>query len=62
MDLAALRIDEDVKTPPGRETVDQFHAADLDDPVGPRIQPGRFRVKDDFAHRISSGGRMPGNA
>jgi hypothetical protein len=51
----ALRIDVDVEGPARGEPVYEFHAADLDHPVGSRIQPRRFGVKDDFTHRISSG-------
>ena len=54
MDRPALRIDVEVEDAAGRKAVDQFDAADLDDAVLARVQPGRFRVEDDFAHRISS--------
>src|SRR6185312_14875771 len=57
MDLTALRIDVDVEAPAGRKPVKELDAADLDDPVGPRIQAGRFGIKNDFTHRISSSGQ-----
>jgi hypothetical protein len=37
----------------GRKAVDQFDSADFDDAFDPGIEPGRFRIEDDLAHRIT---------
>ena len=53
MDHAALRVDVVVEDAAGRKAIDKFDAADLDDAVLAGIEPGGFRIEDDFAHRIT---------
>jgi hypothetical protein len=48
MDLAAVRIDVEMDGPAGREVIDQLDAADFDDAVLAGIEPGGFRIEDDF--------------
>ena len=66
-----LGIDVDVKCLPGRDVIDQFDAADLDDTVAAvRIKAGGFGIEDDFAHdsdkwwrsRVASASPRPGSS
>ena len=51
----ALGIDIDVVALAGRHPVENFDAADLDQPIAAqRVKAGGFGIKNDFAHRLKS--------
>ena len=50
----AFGIDVDMEDLAGRDVIDQFDTADLDDPMTvPWIETGGFRIEDDFAHCLT---------
>ena len=52
------RIEISVEGPAGLDAVDHLDAADLDHAIAAgRIQPGRFRIEDDFPHLVFIDGR-----
>ena len=49
----ALGIEIEVKCLPGRNRIQDFDTADLDDPMaGRRIEAGGFRIEDDLTHDV----------
>ena len=55
----ALGIDVAVKGLPGRHPVEDFDAADLDQPIAAqRVEAGGFGIENDFAHRSAVGWRI----
>src|SRR5690606_22130120 len=56
MDRTAHRIDVGMKGATGREPVQKLDAADLDDAILARVEPGGFSIEDNLAHRIAHSG------
>src|SRR5690606_21434000 len=53
IDRATLRIDVFMEGAAGRKLVDQLDTAELDDAILARVQPRRFRIEYDLAHRFA---------